>query len=49
MELEEVLKVMFDKYCETGLYILERKSLDHLMEYLKRFPSLETLNESPFE
>ena len=40
---------IFEPYCDTGLVTLKYPLLDHLVEDLKKFGSLQVLSAAPFE
>lgn len=41
-----LMKEMLDVHCKVGLYTLRHHLLDHFVEYLDQFESLELLNSS---
>lgn len=46
---KELVKAMFEEHCGSGLYMLKLHLLDHVVEVLERYGSLEMLHGSPFE
>lgn len=47
-KFKELVKETFDAHCEAELYTLELHSLDHVVEELDLFGSLELLNSAAF-